>query len=471
MILLACLLSSCLWSYITTLNITFIPILGHSHIKSAAILGNELTRRGHQINFLQSNNRKIFINISSAEAQKHAFTHNEMERRRWFHDCFVQDCLDILNDKEAMKLLRETDLIIGEIAVYCPSYLAKYLKKPLIGFHHVALVYLYSALGIIHDTQSPSLNEMTFLQEIYQYFWLNVVEPVVSYNIMRKYDVIRKRLGINETPIEINRKCPLIIVPYDPVIDYPQPLMPNMFAPGIWTNEPAKQLPRHVEDFISTAQNGFILVSFGTVFSASNYGADSFQSLVDTLGKLDINVILKGTPSILKRDIPANLFVLEDVPQNDVLGHPSIKLFVTHAGILSVRESCYHGVPVLVVPRGFDQKYNGDILTQRLKMGKMIEFDPFNFGTWLSLIPEIIKNVDYKRNALRCSRIMRSRNHIYPRILAADMVEKFIHCGFNASHLQPATSSTSSYDNFSLKMFGAAFLSSVAAILLLKKNF
>ena len=189
------------------------------------------------------------------------------------------------------------------------------------------------------------------------------------------------------------------------------------------------------------------------------------------MGKLDINVILKGTPSILKRGIPANVLVLEDVPQNDVLGHPSIKLFVTHAGILSVREGCYHGVPVLVVPRGFDQKDNGYILTQRLKMGKMIEFDPFNFDTWLALIPEIIKNVYYKQNALRCSQIMRSRNHTYPRILAADMVENFIHWNFNASHLQPAMASISSYGYLSLETFGATSISIMAAVLLLKKIF
>ena len=163
-----------------------------------------------------------------------------MERRSKLVDRIVQRCLDILNDKEVMKLLRETDLIIGEIVIHCPSYLAKYLKKPLIGFHHVPLKYLDHSLGIIHPSQYTLLNEMTFLQKITQYFRVHVVAPVVSFYMMKKFDVIRKTLDINETPIEITRKCPLIIVSYDPVIEYPQPLMPNMFASGIWTNGPAK---------------------------------------------------------------------------------------------------------------------------------------------------------------------------------------------------------------------------------------
>ena len=470
MLLLTYLVGSWLWSYTATLKIALIPVSSVSHIKSVAVLGQELARRGHQINIVQSSYKKTWENITSAEAQKFSFKYNEMYRTSEFLDHVVQDCIDLFNNKEVMRILRKTDLIIGEIFVFCPLYLARYLKKPIIGIHHVPMKYLDGVLGN-SPTQhilSTSVKKMTLLQRISQYFLAYIVAPIASFRMMKKFDVIRKQLDIEDTPTEIIQKCQLIIVPYDPVIEYPHALPPNMFAPGIWTNEPAKQLPTHVEDFISTAKNGFILVSFGTVFSASNYGADSFQSLVDTLGKLDINVILKGTPNILKRDIPANILLLEDVPQNDVLGHPSIKLFVTHAGILSVRESCYHGVPVLVVPRGFDQKDNGHVLTQRLKMGKMIEFDPFNFDTWLTLIPEIIKNFDYKRNALRCSQIMRSRHHTYARILAADMVEKFIVWNFNASHLQPAISNMPFYEYYLLDMYSAFLLSILTAFLLAK---
>ena len=43
------------------------------------------------------------------------------------------------------------------------------------------------------------------------------------------------------------------------------------------------------------------------------------------------------------------------MPQNDILGHPQLKLFMTHGGSNSVHEAAYHGVPMLVTPLWGDQ--------------------------------------------------------------------------------------------------------------------
>lgn len=39
-------------------------------------------------------------------------------------------------------------------------------------------------------------------------------------------------------------------------------------------------------------------------------------------------------------------------------GHKNCKLFITHGGLNSVQEAVYHGVPVLGLPFGTDQKLN-----------------------------------------------------------------------------------------------------------------
>uniref|UniRef100_A0A3Q1ENP3 UDP-glucuronosyltransferase n=1 Tax=Acanthochromis polyacanthus TaxID=80966 RepID=A0A3Q1ENP3_9TELE len=53
-----------------------------------------------------------------------------------------------------------------------------------------------------------------------------------------------------------------------------------------------------------------------------------------------------------------NTLLVDWMPQNDLLGHPKIKVFVAHGGTNGVQEALYHGVPVVGIPMFFDQYDN-----------------------------------------------------------------------------------------------------------------
>jgi len=53
-----------------------------------------------------------------------------------------------------------------------------------------------------------------------------------------------------------------------------------------------------------------------------------------------------------------DLHVVPWLPQNDLLGHPATRAFLTHGGIHSLYEAVYHAVPMVVVPIGADQPDN-----------------------------------------------------------------------------------------------------------------
>lgn len=58
------------------------------------------------------------------------------------------------------------------------------------------------------------------------------------------------------------------------------------------------------------------------------------------------------------------------MPQNDILAHPNVILFISHGGLFGTSESLYHGVPFLLIPFFGDQFRNA----HRVKLGGYGEF-------------------------------------------------------------------------------------------------
>lgn len=50
-----------------------------------------------------------------------------------------------------------------------------------------------------------------------------------------------------------------------------------------------------------------------------------------------------------------NILVRPWLPQQDLLGHPAVKVFLTHGGIHSIYEGLWHGKPMVVMPLAVDQ--------------------------------------------------------------------------------------------------------------------
>ncbi len=57
-------------------------------------------------------------------------------------------------------------------------------------------------------------------------------------------------------------------------------------------------------------------------------------------------------------NLGTNIKLIDWAPQNDILGHPAVKAFLTHAGINSLYEAAYHGKPIVSVPLIVDQPAN-----------------------------------------------------------------------------------------------------------------
>ena len=113
---------------------------------------------------------------------------------------------------------------------------------------------------------------------------------------------------------------------------------------------PAK-LPLHIEKFMNdSGDDGVILVSFGTVLQASQMSESLRLKLISVLGNMKQRVLMKweNEEEMMAADqFPANMMLSKWLPQQDILAHPKLRLFITHGGQSSSQEALCHKKPVV----------------------------------------------------------------------------------------------------------------------------
>ena len=93
-----------------------------------------------------------------------------------------------------------------------------------------------------------------------------------------------------------------------------------------------------------------------------------------------------------------NLFlsVSDWLPQQDILAHPNLKVFITHAGQSSMQELLCHQKPALAVPVQGDQPLNAKELV-RMEVGLSVPYPSLNEDDLYQVIHfDVHQNIFYE---------------------------------------------------------------------------
>nr|AAL48556.1 RE03265p [Drosophila melanogaster] len=158
---------------------------------------------------------------------------------------------------------------------------------------------------------------------------------------------------------EITRNFALILVNQHFTMAPPRPYVPNIIeVGGMHVDQQPKALPQDLEDFIQGAgEHGVIYFSLGTNVRSRNLSKDRRKILIDTFASLPQRILWKFDADELS-DVPSNVLISPWFPQQDILAHPNVKLFITHGGLQSTVECIHRGVPMLGLPFFYDQFRN-----------------------------------------------------------------------------------------------------------------
>ncbi|XP_053688373.1 UDP-glycosyltransferase UGT5-like [Sabethes cyaneus] len=187
----------------------------------------------------------------------------------------------------------------------------------------------------------------------------------------------------------------------------PRPYPPNMIEVGGIQIEDPKPLPKDLQTYLDEAKEGVVYFCMGSNIQSKDLPAEKRDAFLKAFGKLKQRVLWKFEDENLPNK-PANLKITSWVPQNDVLAHPNVKLFITHGGNLGTTESLYHGKPMVGIPIFGDQMMNVE-KSVRAGYALRLDFDDISEEAVTRAIQTVLSDPLYAKKAKLVSERLRDQ--------------------------------------------------------------
>ena len=201
---------------------------------------------------------------------------------------------------------------------------------------------------------------------------------------------------------ELTSNASVCFLMRDNVIDFVRAEMPDVIPVAAIMGRPAKPLEGDLQNILAAAKEGAILVSFGS--GIDELPDDVLNKFITVFKQLKQEIIFRYKDPI--PDLPDHIHIVTWMPQNDLLGHPNLKLFITHCGMNSFIEAVYQGVPVLGFPFAIDQFSNGAIMKGK-GFGEILHLHDFTSDELYTTINKMLTEKSYMESVKKLSSIYR----------------------------------------------------------------
>ncbi|EAW71060.1 UDP glucuronosyltransferase family 1 member A3 [Homo sapiens] len=371
---------------------------------------------------------------------------------------YHRSCVELLHNEALIRHLNATsfDVVLTDPVNLCAAVLAKYLSIPTVFFlRNIPCDLDFKGTqcpnpsSYIPRLLTTNSDHMTFMQRV-----KNMLYPLalsyICHAFSAPYASLASELFQREVSVvDILSHASVWLFRGDFVMDYPRPIMPNMVFIGGINCANRKPLSQEFEAYINASgEHGIVVFSLGSM--VSEIPEKKAMAIADALGKIPQTVLWRYTGT-RPSNLANNTILVKWLPQNDLLGHPMTRAFITHAGSHGVYESICNGVPMVMMPLFGDQMDNAKRMETKgagvtLNVLEMTSEDLEN------ALKAVINDKSYKENIMRLSSLHKDRP-VEPLDLAVFWVE-FVMRHKGAPHLRPAAHDLTWYQYHSLDVIG-----------------
>ncbi|XP_062963305.1 UDP-glucuronosyltransferase 2C1-like isoform X1 [Cynocephalus volans] len=392
-----------------------------------------------------------------------------------FASALKRVCDSAVMNKELLAKLKAAkfDICFADPLSFCGELVAELLNIPFMytfrfsmgNFYERFCAGLPSPSSYVPGSTSGLTDNMPFVQRLENWLLYVMYDVMHFYYLFPEWDEYYSSvLGRPTTICEIMGKAEMWLIRTYWDFEFPRPYLPNFEFVGGLHCRPAKPLPEELEEFVqSSGKDGVVVFTLGSM--VQNLTEEKANMIASALARIPQKV-LWGYTGKKPDTLGPNTRLYEWIPQNDLLGHPKTRAFITHCGTNGIYEAIYHGVPMVGIPLFADQPDN---MARVKAKGAAVEVDleTMTSSDLLHALKAVINNPSYKENAMRLSKIHHDQP-VKPLDRAVFWTE-FVMRHKGATHLRPASHNLTWFQYHSLDVIGFLLACVATSIFLFTK--
>lgn len=441
-VVIICLLSAL--DHVWSANIlALLPLPGKSHFIYTNAVLTALAARGHHVTLVSpftpskpaANMKYIEIHTKHEEVMKNSWTFDKFKdfvtykSYVGFHAPVIwylsySICEEVLNHKQIKDIVASKDkydLLVAEALFGQESLLVigHLLNIPTINLNGFGP---WSVINHVHgnDLQISSYpdpvsfgftNQMSF-EERFRNLMSTVITLAFYYNdhLPKHQEMIQRAFNDPKIPPlrDIVANISLTMANFHPAVGYPQTVTGNIIPiGGVHISTELPPIPKDIQEFLDRGKNSVIYFSLGSVVPVHLMPPEMLQIFVKAFSKLPYRVLWKIEADSVP-NLPDNVKISKWLPQQSILAHPNVVLFITHGGLLSQHEAIYAGVPVVGIPFFGDQAFNVR-LYEELGIGVSADFSTLTEQSFSDAILSVVGKPRFVENAKKVSAVFKHR--------------------------------------------------------------